>query len=142
MNPRCFCSCWNTGNKNQKLQYWPDSYPTYEESMAAWHRECCSEKPTIDKPNHHATNQPANEQQVTQATKNALSQSKQYSCSPAVVYMSKADNVYDPLCGSFVGGTRRTAKMYFTVPSQSVGRSVGQSVSQSVTQSFSQSLVP
>ena len=32
--------------------------------------------------------------------------------------MSKADNVYDPVYGSFVGdqGTWSTAKMYFTVP--------------------------
>ena len=35
-----------------------------------------------------------------------------------VVYMSEADNVYDPLYGSFVGdeGAWSTAKMYFTVP--------------------------
>ena len=33
-----------------------------------------------------------------------------------VVYMSKADNVYDPLYGSFAGdqGAWSTAKMYFT----------------------------
>ena len=35
-----------------------------------------------------------------------------------VVYMSEADNVYDPLYGSFVGdqGAWSTAKMYFTAP--------------------------
>ena len=35
-----------------------------------------------------------------------------------VVHMSEADNVYDPLYGSFVGdqGAWSTAKMYFTVP--------------------------
>ena len=35
-----------------------------------------------------------------------------------VVYMSEADNVYDPLYGSFAGdeGAWSTAKMYFTVP--------------------------
>ena len=36
-----------------------------------------------------------------------------------VVYMSEADNVYDPLYGSFAGdeGAWSTAKMYFTAPS-------------------------
>ena len=40
-----------------------------------------------------------------------------------VVYMSEADNVYDPLYGSFVGdqGAWSTAKMYFTVPPSGVG---------------------
>ena len=35
-----------------------------------------------------------------------------------VAHMSEADNVYDPLYGSFVGdqGAWSTAKMYFTVP--------------------------
>ena len=39
-----------------------------------------------------------------------------------VVYMSEADNVYDPLYGSFVGdqGAWSTAKMYFTVPPNGV----------------------
>ena len=34
--------------------------------------------------------------------------------------MSEADNVYDPLYGSFVGdqGAWSTAKMYFTVPTE------------------------
>ena len=38
-------------------------------------------------------------------------------------YMSEADNVYDPLHGSFVGdqGAWSTAKMYFTVPPQAPG---------------------
>ena len=38
--------------------------------------------------------------------------------SNVVVYMSEADNVYDPLYGSFAGdqGAWSTAKMYFTVP--------------------------
>ena len=41
-----------------------------------------------------------------------------------VVYMSEADNVYDPLYGSFVGdqGAWSTAKMYFTVPPNGVAR--------------------
>ena len=41
-----------------------------------------------------------------------------------VVYMSEADNVYDPLCGSFVGdqGAWSTAKMYFTVPPNGVAK--------------------
>ena len=41
-----------------------------------------------------------------------------------VVYMSKADNVYDPLYGSFVGdqGAWSTAKMYFTVPPNGVAK--------------------
>ena len=39
-----------------------------------------------------------------------------------MVYMSEADNVYDPLYGSFVGdqGAWSTAKMYFTVPPNGV----------------------
>ena len=41
-----------------------------------------------------------------------------------VVYMSEADNVYDPLRGSFVGdqGAWSTAKMYFTVPPNGVAK--------------------
>ena len=41
-----------------------------------------------------------------------------------VVYMSEADNVYDPLYGSFVGdqGAWGTAKMYFTVPPNGVAK--------------------
>ena len=41
-----------------------------------------------------------------------------------VVYMSKADNVYDPLYGSFAGdqGAWSTAKMYFTVPPNGVAK--------------------
>ena len=41
-----------------------------------------------------------------------------------VVYMSEADNVYDPLHGSFVGdqGAWSTAKMYFTVPPNGVAK--------------------
>ena len=41
-----------------------------------------------------------------------------------VVYMSEADNVYDPLYGSFVGdqGAWSTAKMYFTVPPNKVAK--------------------
>ena len=41
-----------------------------------------------------------------------------------VVYMSEADNVYDPLCGSFVGDQAAwsTAKMYFTVPPNGVAK--------------------
>ena len=41
-----------------------------------------------------------------------------------VVYMSEADNVYDPLYGSFVGdqGALSTAKMYFTVPPNGVAK--------------------
>ena len=41
-----------------------------------------------------------------------------------VVHMSKADNVYDPLYGSFVGdqGAWSTAKMYFTVPPNGVAK--------------------
>ena len=41
-----------------------------------------------------------------------------------VVYMSEADNVYDPLYGSFVGdqGAWSTAKMYFTVPPNGVAK--------------------
>ena len=41
-----------------------------------------------------------------------------------VVYMSEADNVYDPLYGSFVGdqGVWSTAKMYFTVPPNGVAK--------------------
>ena len=50
------------------------------------------------------------------------------SSSPAatgfVVYMSEADNVYDPLYGSFAGdqGAWSTAKMYFTVPPNGVAK--------------------
>ena len=41
-----------------------------------------------------------------------------------VVYMSEADNVYDPLYGSFVGdeGAWSTAKMYFTAPPNGVAK--------------------
>ena len=41
-----------------------------------------------------------------------------------VVYMSEADNVYDPLYGSFAGdqGAWSTAKMYFTVPPDGVAK--------------------
>ena len=41
-----------------------------------------------------------------------------------VVYMSKADNVYDPLYGSFAGdqGAWSTAKMYFIVPPNGVAK--------------------
>ena len=41
-----------------------------------------------------------------------------------VVRMSEADNVYDPLYGSFVGdqGAWSTAKMYFTVPPNGVAK--------------------
>ena len=41
-----------------------------------------------------------------------------------VVYMSEADNVYDPLYGSFVGdqGAWSKAKMYFTVPPNGVAK--------------------
>ena len=41
-----------------------------------------------------------------------------------VVYMSEADNVYDPLYGSFVGdqGAWSTAKMYFTVRPNGVAK--------------------
>ena len=41
-----------------------------------------------------------------------------------VVYMSEADNVYDPLYGSFAGdqGAWSTAKMYFTVPPNGVAK--------------------
>ena len=41
-----------------------------------------------------------------------------------VVHMSEADNVYDPLYGSFVGdeGAWSTAKMYFTVPPNGVAK--------------------
>ena len=39
-----------------------------------------------------------------------------------VVYMSEADNVYDPLYGSFVQGAWSTAKMYFTVPPNGVAK--------------------
>ena len=41
-----------------------------------------------------------------------------------VVYMSEADNVYDPLYGSFVSdqGAWSTAKMYFTVPPNGVAK--------------------
>ena len=41
-----------------------------------------------------------------------------------VAHMSEADNVYDPLCGSFVGdqGAWSTAKMYFTVPPNGVAK--------------------
>ena len=41
-----------------------------------------------------------------------------------VIYMSEADNVYDPLYGSFVGdqGAWSTAKMYFTVPPNGVAK--------------------
>ena len=41
-----------------------------------------------------------------------------------VVYMSEADNVYDPLYGSFAGdeGVWSTAKMYFTVPPNGVAK--------------------
>ena len=41
-----------------------------------------------------------------------------------VVYMSEADNVYDPLYGSFVGdqGVWSTAKMYFTLPPNGVAK--------------------
>ena len=41
-----------------------------------------------------------------------------------VVYMSEADNIYDPLYGSFVGdqGAWSTAKMYFTVPPNGVAK--------------------
>ena len=39
-----------------------------------------------------------------------------------VVYMSEADNVYDPLYGSFVGDQGSTAKMYFTVPPNGVAK--------------------
>ena len=41
-----------------------------------------------------------------------------------VVYVSEADNVYDPLYGSFVGdqGAWSTAKMYFTVPPNGVAK--------------------
>ena len=41
-----------------------------------------------------------------------------------VLYMSEADNVYDPLYGSFVGdqGAWSTAKMYFTVPPNGVAK--------------------
>ena len=41
-----------------------------------------------------------------------------------VVYMSEADNVYDPLYGSFVGDQSAwsTAKMYFTVPPNGVAK--------------------
>ena len=41
-----------------------------------------------------------------------------------VVYMSEADNVYNPLYGSFVGdqGAWSTAKMYFTVPPNGVAK--------------------
>ena len=38
-----------------------------------------------------------------------------------VVYMSEADNVYDPLYGSFVGD-QGAAKMYFTVPPNGVAK--------------------
>ena len=41
-----------------------------------------------------------------------------------VVHMSEADNVFDPLYGSFVGeqGAWSTAKMYFTVPPNGVAK--------------------
>ena len=41
-----------------------------------------------------------------------------------VAHMSEADNVYDPLYGSFVGdqGAWSTAKMYFTVPPNGVAK--------------------
>ena len=40
-----------------------------------------------------------------------------------VVYLSEADNVYDPLYGSFVDqGAWSTAKMYFTVPPNEVAK--------------------
>ena len=41
-----------------------------------------------------------------------------------LVYMSEADNVYDPLYGSFVGdqGAWSTATMYFTVPPNGVAK--------------------
>ena len=41
-----------------------------------------------------------------------------------MVYMSEADNVYDPLYGSFVGdqGAWSTAKMYFIVPPNGVAK--------------------
>ena len=41
-----------------------------------------------------------------------------------VVYVSEADNVYDPLYGSFAGdqGAWSTAKMYFTVPPNGVAK--------------------
>ena len=39
-----------------------------------------------------------------------------------VVYMSEADNVYDPLYGSFAGDDWSTAKMYFTVPPNGVAK--------------------
>ena len=41
-----------------------------------------------------------------------------------VVHMSEADNVYDPLYGSFAGdqGAWSTAKMYFTVPPNGVAK--------------------
>ena len=41
-----------------------------------------------------------------------------------VVYMSEADNVYDPLYGSFAGdeGAWSTAKMYFTAPPNGVAK--------------------
>ena len=41
-----------------------------------------------------------------------------------VVYMSEADNVYDPLYGSFVGdqGAWSMAKMYFTMPPKGVAK--------------------
>ena len=44
--------------------------------------------------------------------------------SARVVCMSEADNVYDPLYGSFVGdqGAWSTAKMYFTVPPNGVAK--------------------
>ena len=44
-----------------------------------------------------------------------------------VVRMSEADNVYDPLYGSFVGnqGAWSTAKMYFTVPPNGVAKLPG-----------------
>ena len=38
-----------------------------------------------------------------------------------VVYMSEADNVYDPLYGSFVGD-QGAAKMYFTVPPNGIAK--------------------
>ena len=42
----------------------------------------------------------------------------------ALVYMSEADNVYDPLYGSFAGdqGAWSTAKMYFAVPPNGVAK--------------------
>ena len=41
-----------------------------------------------------------------------------------VVYMSEADNVYDPLYGSFAGdqGAWSTAKMYFTLPPNGIAK--------------------